>query len=147
MELAETEAPTGVIRIPREIIDDMVAHAREGKPEEVCGVLAGRGDRVIRSYRATNVADEPITTYNLSPKDQYRIFRDIDERGEDLLAIYHSHPASPAYPSATDLRLAFYPDAVYVILSLACPEQPIVRAYRLADGTIREIRVVELDRH
>jgi proteasome lid subunit RPN8/RPN11 len=133
------------IRIPREILHDMIDHAREGKPEEVCGILSGRGNRVLHSYRAANVADDPVVTYDLAPKDQYRIFRDIDERGEDLLAIYHSHPASPAYPSATDLRLAFYPDAVYVILSLAWPERPIVRAYRLADGTIREIRVEELD--
>jgi len=129
------------IYIPRAILDDMIAHAREGKPEEICGILSGQGNRVHRSYRAENMAEQPIVTYNIAPKDQYRIFRDIDTREEELLAIYHSHPASPAYPSATDLRLAFYPDAVYIILSLAQPERPVVRAFRLEDSTIREISV------
>jgi len=133
------------IRIPRAVMADMIAQAREGKSEEICGVLSGRGNLVTRSYRAKNVADQPIVTYNISPQDQYRIFRDIDEHEEELLAIYHSHPASPAYPSATDLRLAFYPEAAYIILSLAWPDQPVVRAFRLKDGTIREISIEQVN--
>lgn len=136
-----TSVGKDVIRIPQDVLDDMIAHARKGKPEEVCGVLAGRGNLVIRSYRATNTAERPIVTYNIAPKDQYRIFRDIDEHGEELIAIYHSHPASPAYPSATDRRLAFYPEAVYIILALAWPGQPVVRGFRLVDSTIREVTI------
>ncbi|NOZ05857.1 MAG: M67 family metallopeptidase [Chloroflexi bacterium] len=130
-----------VIRIPQTILDDMIAHAKEGKPEEVCGILSGQGNVVTRAYRAQNVAEKPVVTYNFSPQDQYRIFKDIDEREEEMMAIYHSHPASPAYPSVTDLRLAFYPEASYIILSLARPEQPVVRAFRLEDGNIQEITV------
>jgi len=141
LSLPRTGASEDAIRIPQAILDDMIAHAREGKPEEVCGVLAGRGNLVIRSYRATNAAERPIVTYNIAPKDQYLIVRDIDEHGEELVAIYHSHPASPAYPSATDQRLAFYPEAVYIILSLAWPDRPIVRGFWLDDQTIRGVRI------
>ena len=136
-----------VIRIPQTILDDMIAHAREGKPEEICGILSGHGNVVTRAYRAENVAEKPVVTYNFSPKDQYRIFKDIDEREEEMVAIYHSHPASPAFPSATDLRLAFYPEASYIILSLAWPEQPVVRAFRLKDGNIEEIAIEPFDSH
>jgi len=134
-----------VIRIPQTIIDDMIAHAKKGKPEEICGILSGHGNVVTRAYRAQNVAEEPIVTYNFLPQDQYRIFKDIDEREEEMVAIYHSHPASPAYPSATDLRLAFYPEASYIILSLARPEQPVVRAFRLEDGNIEEMTIEPFD--
>lgn len=120
-----------VVHLDRRYAEGMIAHAREGAPEEVCGVLAGADGHFTKLYRAQNVAENPIATYRLEPHEQLRIFREIDDEGWDIAGIYHSHPASPAYPSPTDMRLAFYPDAVYFIVSLARPDQPIIRAFRL----------------
>lgn len=111
----------------------MVQHAREEYPNEACGLLAGRGDQVERVYRMANKERSPVT-YLMEPQEQFRVFTAIEEAGWELVGIYHSHTHSPAYPSATDVRLAFYPDAVYVIISLADPSRPAVRAFRIQDN-------------
>jgi proteasome lid subunit RPN8/RPN11 len=80
-------------------------------------------------------------TYRLDPGEQYRVFMEIEEEGRELLAIYHSHSHSPAYPSATDLGLAFYPDCFYLIISLADRARPTIRAFRIVEGMIEEERV------
>lgn len=119
------------VYLPRAFAEEMIAHAREGAPQEVCGLLAGENGRFVRLYRTANVALNPVVTYQMDPQDQLRIFKELDERGWDVAGIYHSHPASPAYPSATDRRLAFYPEAVYFIISLAHPDRPEIRAFRI----------------
>jgi proteasome lid subunit RPN8/RPN11 len=91
-------------------------------------------------YRARNAEASPLR-YNLDPQDQFRIMTEMEERGEDLSAIYHSHTASPAYPSQTDINLASYPDAIYLIVSLLEGEKDL-RGYRIEDGGVTE---VELD--
>jgi len=135
------------VQVSRALVDEMVHHARVGVPYEVCGIVAGENSRLTRVYPARNVAGNPAVTYQMDPQEQLRIFKEIDERGWELAGIYHSHPASPAYPSPTDMRLAFYPDAVYFIISLMQSARPQVRAFRLDQSrmTTDELEVVITD--
>ena len=122
--------------IPGAVRDEIVAHARAGLPNEACGILAGLDGRVERFFPAE--PDEPSPYYyRIESRDQIRIMNAIDEAGLDLLGIYHSHTSSPAYPSRTDAEQAFWPDAVYVIVSLAGAD-PDVRGYRIHDMSITE---------
>jgi [CysO sulfur-carrier protein]-S-L-cysteine hydrolase len=122
--------------IPAALRDQIVAHARDGLPNEACGILAGRDGRAERFFPAES--DEPSPFYyRIEARDQIRIMNEIDAAGLDLLGIYHSHTSSPAYPSRTDAEQAFWPDAVYVIVSLAGGE-PDVRGYRIEDMAITE---------
>ena len=91
------------------------------EPAEACGLIAGKDGVAVRSYRIPN-ADPSIYRYNMEPKAQLRAMDEIDSAGWDLLAIYHSHTHTPAYPSPTDISLAFYPDSLYLIVSLQQPE-------------------------
>ncbi len=118
----------------------MIAHARAGLPCEACGIVAGEAGRPVHFYPATNAAHSPVR-YNLDPHDLLRITLDLDAHGWTLWGIFHSHPATEAYPSHTDLRLAFYPEAVYLILSLADPQAPNLRAFRIRDLRISELAV------
>jgi len=119
----------------RRILD----HARAEAPNEACGLLAGRDGYVTHVLPATNVAEDPLVGYLMDPNDQIRHFQALEEQGLDLLGIYHSHPVSPAYPSPTDLSMAFYPEAVYAIVSLMKTEDPVLRAFRMVDGQISEV--------
>lgn len=115
---------------PRAIWEAIVAHAREGLPEEVCGLLHGRDGVVTGLVRAHNVAEARETHYLVDPQTLLRQF-EFEDAGEEMIGIYHSHPTAPAYPSASDARWATYPDAVYVICSLVNPAAPVLRGYRL----------------
>ena len=125
--------------VPAAIRAELRAHAAEEAPNECCGLVGGN-DGVAKSvYRARNAEASPLR-YNLDPQDQFRIMTEMDERGEELSAIYHSHTASPAYPSQTDINLASYPDALYLIVSLAEGEEPL-RGYRIEDGKVAEVEL------
>jgi proteasome lid subunit RPN8/RPN11 len=124
------------VRIPRRIYDEMVEHARQEAPNECCGLIGGRDGEAVSLYRAVNSEGSPLR-YNLDPQDQFRIMSEIDDKGEELAAIYHSHTASPAYPSQTDINLAAYPDAIYLIVSLAEGEEPL-RGFHIRDGEVTE---------
>lgn len=100
-------------------------------------MVAAKDGEAVKAYRAVNAETSPLR-YGLEPGDQYRIMMEIEERGWELGAIYHSHTKSPAYPSQTDVNLAFYPDALYIIVSLADPDEPDVRAFRIVEGRIEE---------
>jgi [CysO sulfur-carrier protein]-S-L-cysteine hydrolase len=132
-----------VIEIPADVRDAMVRHALEGLPLEACGLLAGRDGRVERFFPMRN-ADESRTTYRLDSREQFQVFNEIDEKGWDLSGIFHSHTHTEAYPSETDRRQAFYPEAHYVLLSLADRSAPRLRAFSIRDGQIeeQEVRVV-----
>ena len=122
--------------IPAAVRDEIVAHARAGLPNEACGILAGRQGRVERFFPAQ--PDEPSPYYyRIESRDQIRIMNAIDDAGLDLLGIYHSHTSSPAYPSRTDAEQAFWPDAVYVIVSLAGGGADM-RGYRIRDMAVTE---------
>ena len=125
--------------IPAALRDEIIAHARDGLPNEACGILAGQDGRVEQFFPAES--DEPSPYYyRIESRDQIRIMNAIDDAGLDLVGIYHSHTSSPAYPSRTDAEQAFWPDAVYVIVSLAEPAAD-VRGYRIQDMAITEVAV------
>ncbi len=130
----------GVIRISREHLDSLIRHALEGRPEEVCGILAGRDDEVLEVYRMTNTEHSP-TSYFMDSREQFKVMKAIREQGLKMVAIYHSHPDTEAYPSARDIGLAFYDDLAYIIISLA-REEPVVRAFSIREGKVEEIRIV-----
>jgi proteasome lid subunit RPN8/RPN11 len=124
------------VRIPSWIYDEMVEHARKEAPNECCGLIGGTEGEAVSLYRAVNSEGSPLR-YNLDPQDQFRIMSEMDDKGEELAAIYHSHTASPAYPSQTDINLAAYPDAIYLIVSLADGEEPL-RGFHIRDGEVSE---------
>ena len=112
-----------MLRIPRAALDDVYAHAREGAPHEVCGILAGRGegaDHVVhRSYRVRNAHPRPVGEYQLDPAEQLRITLEVeDELDLEVVGFYHSHPAGPARLSATDAARATWPGASYLLVHL-----------------------------
>jgi proteasome lid subunit RPN8/RPN11 len=127
------------VRIPKQIYDELLAHAREDAPNECCGLIGGSDGVAKTAYRARNAEASPLR-YNLDPQDQFRIMMEMEERGEELSAIYHSHTASPAYPSQTDINLAAYPDALYLIVSLAEGEKDL-RGFRIEDGQVNEVEL------
>jgi proteasome lid subunit RPN8/RPN11 len=120
----------GPLVLPSELADQLVAHARSEAPNECCGLIAGRDGAALKIFRATNTEASPFL-YVMDPMEQLRIMDEIDEAGWDLLAIYHSHTRSAAYPSRTDVELAFYPQTAYLIVSLA-NDRPEIRAFHIA---------------
>jgi [CysO sulfur-carrier protein]-S-L-cysteine hydrolase len=132
------------MRIAKSLIEEIVAHAREDLPNECCGMVGGKDGEATSVYRARNEFESPLR-FGVDPADLYRIVqKEIPQRGEELVAIYHSHTASPAYPSQTDVNMAkdSWPDAIWIIVSLADQDDPDVRAFWLKDLTISEAELV-----
>lgn len=123
--------------IPRRFHDAMLREARESFPNEACGLLAGKSGTVDEFYPIDNVDSSPVQ-YRLDPQQQLQAMLEIDDRDWELCAIFHSHTRTRAYPSQTDIALAFYPDTLYVILSLAHDQHPDLRAYRIVGGAVTE---------
>jgi proteasome lid subunit RPN8/RPN11 len=128
------------LSLPRTFADAIVVQARSEHPNEACGLLAGTNGTASKIFPMTNAERSPVI-YRIDPKEQLRIFNEIEGHGLELVGIYHSHTRSPAYPSDTDVRQAFYPDAAYLIVSLADPENPELRGYRITDGRVAEIQL------
>ncbi|MBI3324305.1 MAG: M67 family metallopeptidase [Candidatus Omnitrophica bacterium] len=126
-----------MLRIPQALYDETVSHCRSEYPKEACGMLAGRGGSVEAVYRMRNVDESPIS-YAMDPKEQLQVMKRMRQANQEMLAIYHSHTASDAYPSPVDVRLAVYPDVAYVLVSLKRPDQPAVHSYRIIDGQISQ---------
>jgi proteasome lid subunit RPN8/RPN11 len=126
-----------VLKLQRAYVDEIIAHAREDAPNECCGIIAGTDGTAAKLYRAVNAEASPYR-YNVDPKDLLRIYRDLEDRGWDVIGIYHSHTHTEAYPSPTDVRLAAWPEAHYLIVSLADEANPVLRAFRINDGRIDE---------
>jgi proteasome lid subunit RPN8/RPN11 len=125
--------------LPEEMRQAIVDHARRDAPRECCGIIAGRDGSPVRLYSTRNIA-EGNALYEIDPAELIELeFHTMPAEKTELVAIYHSHPVSPAYPSATDLALAFWPDAVYIICSLADPERPVVRGFLMRDGEVTEV--------
>ena len=129
------------LALPLELRDEIIAHARAEAPKEACGLVAGAGTGARRVIRCANAHPAPVTRYAIDPREQLRAFRDMDAKGEELVAIYHSHPITQPYPSPTDRSEAHYPDAFYVLVSLR-DAHPEIRAYRMRDGWVREVELV-----
>ena len=113
-------------------------HCQQEYPNEACGVLAGRDGRVEKVYPMTNAEQSP-SFYMIDPQEQFRVMKEMREKGLELVSIYHSHTGSQAYPSATDVSLAYYPEAVYLIVTLLDRKSPKAKAYTIVEGEIAEV--------
>ena len=118
------------VTLPRALAAEIVAHAREGKPEEICGILRGRGLAAHALIRGRNMAADRIDNYEVDPQTLLLQF-EFEDEGDEMMGIYHSHPISVAYPSATDAWNAHYPDSIYFICSLEDDANPVIRAFRM----------------
>jgi [CysO sulfur-carrier protein]-S-L-cysteine hydrolase len=127
--------------LSRSLADQLVAHAKAEFPNECCGLIAGNGQIATRILRAENTEASPFM-YVMDPREQMRLIDDIDDAGEEMLAIYHSHTRSAAYPSRTDVELAFYADPLYVIVSLR-DEEPVIRAFKLFRDGVEGAQIEE----
>jgi proteasome lid subunit RPN8/RPN11 len=126
-----------LLKLDRAYVDEIIDHARADAPNECCGIIAGNDGTASKLYRAINAEASPYR-YNVEPKDLLRIHRDLDTHDWDVLGIYHSHTHTEAYPSPTDVRLAAWPEAHYLIVSLADETNPVLRAFRIRDGQVTE---------
>jgi proteasome lid subunit RPN8/RPN11 len=124
------------MRIARSMLDQIVAQARAEAPNECCGIIGTRDGRAVTVYPVPNAAASPLR-YEIDPRDQLRVFEALEDAELEIGAIYHSHTRSAPEPSQTDINLAFYPDAVYVIVGVA-GEEDDVRAWRIVDGKVSE---------
>lgn len=130
------------MRIAQHLIDEMVAHAREDLPNECCGMVGGSDGEATAVIRVENSAASPLR-FEMNSQGQYDALKAIEDDGGELLAIYHSHTKSAAYPSQTDVNQAVnWPDAIYVIVSLEDPESPDVKAYWLKDLKIADVELL-----
>ena len=127
----------GTLRLRAAHYAAMLAHLRSAYPEEACGLMAGVDGEVLRLYAVENRLHSPMA-YEMEPLQQLQALQHMEDAGWELLAIYHSHPHGPEIPSAQDVAHAYYPDALHVIVSLARPEQPVVRLFAIRDGVVHE---------
>ncbi len=125
------------LEIPVFVFEQMVDQAKDQVPIEACGILAGNDNRVQRLYEMTNV-DNSSRHFMMNPAEQFSVVKQMRAAKLDMLAIYHSHPATPARLSEEDIRLALTPGATYVILSLEKPDQPYAKAFLVDDGVVTE---------
>ncbi len=119
------------------MMDEIVQHAESQAPAEACGLIGGCASVGTQLFRTDNIDVDPHR-YEIDPAQMFRALMAIDEAGLDLVAIYHSHPASPAWPSPTDVAFAFYPESFYVIVSLLRTEARRARAFRIVEGVVTE---------
>ena len=125
--------------ITRQVSDAIQSHALETRPEECCGLLAGDGNVISSAYRLHNEAGQPETRYFASPEDLFAAMKAMRQEGLEMMGIYHSHPNSPAYPSKSDVELAFYSDSIYFIVSLAGAVE--ISAFRIDNGNISRVEI------
>ncbi len=135
-----------MLTIPRDLHDKIVAHARDDHPDEACGILAGPAGsgRPQRFIPMTNAARSP-TFYEFDSTEQFQVWQEMDDAGEEPVVIYHSHTATEAYPSRTDIGLASEPGAHYVLVSTREEQVTEFRSFRIVDGQVTEepVDVVE----
>ncbi|PZM96775.1 MAG: peptidase [Actinobacteria bacterium] len=135
-----------MLRIDRSILDAIVAHARRDHPDEACGVVAGPAgsDTPTRHIPMQNAA-RSMTFYEFDSMEQLRVWREMEDRGEEPIVIYHSHTATEAYPSRTDIAFAGEPGAHYLLVSTRDPEREEIRSFRIVDGVVTEEPVYVVD--
>ncbi|HEX2772701.1 MAG TPA: M67 family metallopeptidase [Micromonosporaceae bacterium] len=131
-----------MLRIDRSLVDAIVGHARRDHPDEACGIVAGAAgsDSPTRHIPMDNAA-RSMTFYEFDSMEQLRVWREMDDRGEEPVVIYHSHTATEAYPSRTDISFAGEPDAHYLLVSTRQSEAEEIRSFRIVDGVVTEERV------
>ena len=109
-------------------------------PKEACGLLAGTSNIAEKIYVMTNIEQSNIS-YMMDPAEQFKTIKEMRNEGRNMVAIYHSHPHSPAYPSSKDISLAFYSEAIYLIIGLTDKDRPEVRAFEIVEGNVREVQI------
>jgi proteasome lid subunit RPN8/RPN11 len=137
-----TEA-ISMVRIPKSIYQRMVEHARREWPLECCGILSGKDKTVEKAFELQN-AEGSTLRYSMSPREQMSVFEEMEKESMKMIAVYHSHPHTIPFPSETDVKLAFYPDLVSVIISLKEEGNPVMKAFRIGKEAIylEEIEVI-----
>ena len=125
-----------MLTLPREMVDQVIAHARRDHPDEACGVIAGKDGAATRVVEMQNAERSP-TFYRFDATEQLRVWREMDDADEVPFVVYHSHTATEAHPSRTDISLASEPDAHYLLVSTRS-EEPEVRSFRILDGVVTE---------
>lgn len=126
--------------LKKELSGQLIEHCKREFPNEACGILAGKDANAEKAYAMTN-ADKSPATYFMDAKEQLKVMKEIRALGLEMTGIYHSHVASPAYPSAHDVELAFYPQVSYVIISLKDKDNPSIRSFKIIEGKIEEEKV------
>ena len=127
-----------MIKLNQTYINNMIVHAKDTTPNECCGIIASKNGIFKKLYKITNSAQSPFR-YIMDTKEFYNAYKEIDENGWDIFALYHSHTHTEAYPSQTDIRLANWPDSYYIIISLQIPKEPKIRGFNiLEDGKVIE---------
>lgn len=121
-----------------EQLRQIIAHCQREAPNEACGFLSGLAGRTAAVHAMTNIEPSP-TSFLMDPREQIRVFRELEGRGEELVGIYHSHPVGRPFPSRKDVEMAFYPDSYTVIVSLEDGVE--VRAFRIQDGRVTEVAI------
>lgn len=126
-----------MIELPNSFFEEIVEQGLREFPNESCGVIAAKEGIPVKAFAMKNADASPVS-YRLDPKQQLHVFNEMDDEGWDLFGIYHSHTHSEAYPSETDRRQAFYPESLYMVLSLSDRDNPVLRAFRIEEGEIEE---------
>ena len=124
--------------LEREYARRILAHALEMDPVECCGVIAGKDGRATKLFKAKNAEDSPFR-YEIDSNELFQIHRELLKEDWDILAIYHSHTGTKAFPSPTDVRAAMYPDATYLIVSLRYMARPLLQAFRIVDEKVQKV--------
>lgn len=127
-----------MIKLPKKVHDEMLAHAKAGYPNEACGILAGPKTGEGTLFFPMKNLDDSAISYFMDPKEQLLVFKQLRELKLEMTGIFHSHVASVAYPSQKDVRLAYYPDASYLIVSLSHVNAPNLRSFRIVDEQVSE---------
>ena len=132
-----------MVTIPKEIYNSMIEHAKKVYPNEACGILGGEKSGSGSNFFSMKNMDEASISYFMDPKEQLQVFKKMRELKMEMTGIFHSHVASEAVPSQKDVRLAFYPDVSYLIVSLSDLKKPVLRSFRIKDeiATEEEIKI------
>ena len=128
------------LEITENIFEEILKQAKTEAPIEACGILAGKDGQVLKRYEMTN-ADQSCDHFMMIPEEQFKVVKNIRSSELEILAIYHSHPETPARPSQEDIRLALTPEVIYVIVSLQDKNNPVLKGFLIEDSKPKEITI------
>ncbi len=134
-----------MLKINKEFLEDIIKHCKEEYPKEACGILAGKiveSNKIVgKVYKMKNISEEPQTCYFMEPEEQFNVFKEMRDLNLELIGIYHSHTSSSAFPSNRDINMAYYPETVYVIISLQNFETPEINGFEIIEGKIKQVEI------
>lgn len=124
--------------VPSHLVSEIISHCRKVYPHEACGILAGKDGVVKKVYTMTNIENSGVS-YMMEPREQFTVIKEMRKESLEMVGIYHSHPYSDAYPSPRDVKLAFYTEPVYVIVSLI--NEPKIRVFTINEDGVKEVEM------